>query len=219
MKHRILNAGKTVELYVYDYVGGWLGGITPQMVADTLKDAGKVELINVRINSPGGDVFDGITIYNQLKRHAARVEIDIDGLCGSIATIIAMAGDKVRMASNGTFMIHNPMSGSFGSADDLRKQAELLDQAKENLLDTYVAKSGANRNKLSALMDEETWMRAGDALDYGLVDEVTDELEMAACFDLSRFKNPPSNLSKGPLVNPNRARLAANARKVRQVCG
>jgi len=219
MKHRIMNAGKSVEIFIYEPIGGWLGGITPQAVADSLKAAGSVETINLRINSPGGDVFDGVSIYNQLKRHPARVEVDIDGVCASIATIVAMAGDKIRMAANGSFMIHEPYGGATGSAADLRRRADLLDQTRENILDTYVARTKADRVRLSDMMEAETWMRAGDALDLGFVDEVTDEIEMAACFDLSLFKNPPSNLSKGPLVNPNRARLAANARKVRQVCG
>lgn len=215
VNYRVRNAGKALEIYCYDYVGGWLGGITPQMVADDLKAAGKIDVINLRVNSPGGDVFDGITIYNMLKRHSARVEVDIDGLCASIATIIAMAGDTIRMASNGSFMIHNPMSGSFGTADELRKQAELLDHAKENLLDTYVAKTGAeSRGRLADLMSAETWMRAGDALKEGLIDEITDELEMAACFDLSRFKNAPSNLGGGPKPNPYRAKIAALSKRV-----
>lgn len=224
MNYRIRNAGKTLELYLYDVVGGWLGGVTPQMIADDLKAAGKIDLINLRINSPGGDVFDGITIHNLLKRHPARVEVDIDGLCGSIATIIAMAGDHVRMAQNATFMVHEPSSGCWGTAEDMRKQGDLLEQTKETLLDTYIAKTGGDRAHLSALMADETWLRASDARAEGFVDEITDELEMAACaeFDLSRFKNVPPRLKAAKAeTKPNafRARLAANASRVQSICG
>ena len=210
MNYRIRNAGKTLELYVYDYIGGWLGGITPQMIANDLKESGKIDVINLRINSPGGDVFDGITIYNLLKRHPARVEVDIDGLCGSIATIIAMAGDHVRMAQNATFMVHEPSSGAFGTAEDMRKQADVLDQAKESLLDTYIAKTGGNRGHLSELMAAESWLRASDAREEGFVDEVTDELEMAACsnFDLSKFKNVPKQLAAS-MAQPGKPNLGS----------
>lgn len=215
MKHRITNGGKTVELFIYDAIGGWLGGITPQMVAESLRSAGKVDTISLRINSPGGDVFDGITIHNMLKRHSAKVHVDIDGLCGSIATIVAMAGDTVRMAANGTFMIHDPASGSWGAADDLRKQADLLDQAKENLLDTYVAKTGGNRDRISQLMSDETWMRASEAHQEGFVDEITDDLEMAACGDLSMFKKVPEHLKSGPKANAFRAKIAAMGKRLK----
>jgi ATP-dependent Clp protease protease subunit len=223
VNYRIRAAGKTLELYVYDYIGGWLGGITPQMIADDLKAAGKVDVVNVRINSPGGDVFDGITIYNLLKRHPARVEVDIDGLCGSISTIIAMAGDHVRMAQNATFMTHDPSSGCFGTATDMRKAVERLDLAKETLLDTYIAKTGGDRDHLSELMAVESWLGASAARDEGFVDEITDELEMAACFDLSKYRNAPKHLTTNGATtvkpNPFRARLASNASRVQRICG
>jgi ATP-dependent Clp protease protease subunit len=132
MNFKIRNAGKAVEIYLYDVIGGWLGGVTPQMVSDALKDAGKVETINLRINSPGGDVFDGVAIYNQLKRHPAQKVVDIDGLCGSIATIIAMAGDRVRMAQNAMFMVHEPSSWADGNAEDMRKKASLTKSPKNS---------------------------------------------------------------------------------------
>lgn len=220
MNFKIRNAGKSVEIYVYDVIGGWLAGITPQMVADALKDAGKVDTINLRINSPGGDVFDGVAIYNILKRHPAQKVVDIDSLCGSIATVIAMAGDTVRMAQNAMFMVHEPSSGSWGTAEDMRKQADLLDQVKENLLDTYIAKTGGERAHLSDLMAAETWLRASDARQEGFVDEVTEELEMAACFDLSKYRNAPQHLhAVGAKANPFRARIAANAKRAQQICG
>lgn len=219
MNYRIRAAGKTLELYIYDFIGEWLGGISPKQIADDLKAAGKIDLINVRINSPGGDVFDGITIYNLLKRHQARVEVDIDGLAASIASIVAMAGDSVRMAANGMFMVHEPMSGQFGNADDMRKKADLLDQVQENLISTYAAKTGISDARLAELMAAETWMTAAQAAQEGFVDAVTAELKMAACFDLSRFKNAPRQRGSEPRANEFRARLAANADRVRKICG
>jgi ATP-dependent Clp protease protease subunit len=211
MNYRIRASGKALEVYLYDYIGGWLGGITPQRLADDLKAAGKVDTINVRINSPGGDVFDGITIFNQLRRHPAKVMVDVDGLAASIASVIAMAGDTVRMADNAMFMIHDPMSGQFGTAEELRKQADLLDQVRDNLLDTYFGKTGGDRAQISELMAAETWMTASQAKQHGFIDEVTQELQMAACFDLSRYHNAPEALKKAaaPPANAFRAKLAA----------
>lgn len=215
---RMRAAGKNAELYIYDFVGEWLGGISPKQVADVLKDAGRVETINVRINSPGGDVFDGITIGNLLKQHPARIVVDIDGLAASIASIIAMSGDDVRMAANAMFMIHNPIGGQFGSAEDMRKKADLMDKTKGQMVETYAARTGIDHAKLSDMMDAETWMTAAEAVDHGFVDSVTEQLQMAACHDLSRFTNAPK-LPQGPRANPFRARLAANAARVRKVCG
>jgi ATP-dependent Clp protease protease subunit len=224
MNYRIRAAGKTLEVYIYDYIGGWMAGVTPQQIANDLKAAGKIDLINVRINSPGGDVYDGITIHNILKRHPARVEVDIDGLCGSIATVVAMAADEIRIADNGTFMIHQPMTGMFGTVEDMRIAVERLELAEEQILDMYVAKTGGDREHLAELMRAETWMSASRAKEEGFVDEITDELELAACFDLSRYRNAPKHLHAAagpPTPNANifRAKLAANASKVQRICG
>src|SRR5690606_20024488 len=103
---------------------------------------GRVETLNVFINSPGGSVFQGQAIYNILKRQKARVNVYIDGLAASIASVIAMAGDTIFMPKNAMMMVHNPWTFSIGNAQDLRKEADTLDKIRETLIEAYLSKAG-----------------------------------------------------------------------------
>jgi ATP-dependent Clp endopeptidase proteolytic subunit ClpP len=204
---------KSAEIYLYDEIGdSFFGGITAKQFADDLNALGKIDRINVRINSPGGDVFQGLAIYNTLKRHPANVVVDIDGMALSIASIIAMAGNTINMAKNAMFMIHDPWGFTGGTAEDFRKQADLLDQVKENLVNTYVDKTGMDSGQINLLMSEETWMQAEEAKRLGFISNITEELQMAAGFNLSRFKKPPQVTNVAPLANPWRAKIAAMKR-------
>ncbi len=194
---QINNKGKnSAEILIYDTIGaGWLGGISAQDFAKDLKALGdSLETITVRINSDGGSVFDGIAIYNTLVSHKARITVKIDGLAASIASIIAMAGDTVMIASNAMFMIHDPWIVAAGSASELREQADLLDQVRDQLVTTYVSRSSIDKETVSQLMADESWLTAAQALEHGLVDEVTEELKIAASAHKSRFKNAPESL-------------------------
>lgn len=202
-------ADDTAEVLIYDQIGGWDGivakDLVPQLKAIT------AATIHVRVNSPGGDVFDGITIANALKAHPANVIVHIDGLAASIASIIALAGDEVRMAENAFLMIHNPWTFAIGNAADFRKTADTLDTISGALIDTYVKKTGASRADVIAWMDEETWLNAEDALAEGFVDAVdgvdSEGEAVAARFDLSVFAKTPAEL------NERRASIAASAAK------
>ena len=136
---RFVNRGaKTGEIWLYDQVGeGFFGGMSAKTFNDELNKLGKVDTINLRINSPGGSVFDGVAIYNTLKRHPARLEVDVDGIAASIASVIAMAGDEIRMAANSMMMIHDPYGMSMGNSDEMRKTADLLDQIKGTIVVNY----------------------------------------------------------------------------------
>ena len=193
---QIQNKGnKTAEILIYDTIGaGWMGGISAQDFAKDLKALGKLDTINVRINSEGGSVFDGIAIYNSLASNEAKVIIDIDSLAASISSIIAMSGDVIRMAFNATFMVHDPWIVAAGGSADLRSQADLLDKVRDQLVATYVSRSSISAEKISELMTAETWMSAQEAFDYGLIDEITEEIKMAACVHRERFKNAPESL-------------------------
>ena len=172
---------KTAEIYVYDVIGeDWWGGITAKDFAQALKDAGDIDTIKLRVNSPGGDVFDGFAIYNQLVRHSARVEADVDGEASSIASIIIMAADEIRVADNAMVMIHDPWSFAVGSAADMRDKAALLDQVKGSLLRTYAARTGQSEDVLSEWMSAETWFDAAQAKANGFADAITEPLRMAA---------------------------------------
>ena len=186
---------KSGEILIYEEIGeGWFGGIGAKSFAKELKELGTLDEINVRINSDGGNVFDGIAIYNQLRRNGARIIVDIDGLAASIASVIAMAGDEIRIAENATLMYHDPWGVVAGTADQIRTQADLLDQVRDQLIDTYAQQASIDREQIGDEMTAETWLTAAQALDRGLVTEITGEMQMAAHWDLTKFKHPPSTL-------------------------
>ena len=152
--------------------------------------------IHLHINSPGGSVFDGQAIYTAIKRHPADVISYVDGLAASIASVIALAGNTVVMAENALFMIHDPWGSASGTAADMRLTADILDKVKATIVNAYCAKTGKPADEVEAMMTAETWMSAQEAVDEGFADEVSAEIQLAASFDLSRFKNAPQNLGK-----------------------
>jgi ATP-dependent protease ClpP protease subunit len=188
---KIKAQGKKAEIYIYEDIGsGWFGGIGAADFKDQLKELGEVEEINVRINSIGGDVFEGLTIYNLLNAHDARITVDIDGAALSIASVIAMAGDIINIAENAQLMIHDPWSITGGTAEDLRSTADVLDNIRDSLLGVYDARTGGRitREDISAYMNQEKWFTATEARDAGFVDNITDNLAIAASGDLQRYK-------------------------------
>jgi HK97 family phage major capsid protein/ATP-dependent Clp endopeptidase proteolytic subunit ClpP len=205
-------ADKEAEIFIYEEIGeGWYGGISAKKFADDLKALGEIAKITLRINSPGGDVFDGNTIYNILKQHKASVVVYIDGLAASIASIIAMAGDEIFIADNAMVMVHNPSTFAVGYADDLRKTADLLDKIAGSIVVTYVKRTGQDEAKIKELMANETWMSAQEALQNGFADQIVDAVPAAAHFDLSKFqyRNHPKN-SAIALAASGRVRNSAN---------
>lgn len=195
--------GKRGEIYLYDSIGeGWFGGITAKSFNESLKELGNVSALDIYINSPGGAVFDGIAIYNQIRRFNGERVVHIDGIAASIASVIAMAGDEIRIADNGMLMIHDPWSMAFGTADEMRKVADSLDKVRDTILDTYVAKTGGDRAELSKLMTDETWMLADEAIEKGFASKkyeatATESDASAAASTaalLNKFKNTPEGL-------------------------
>ena len=186
----------SAEILIYEEIGdGWMGGISAKQFAEDVKGLKNVSDINVRINSEGGSVFDGHAIYNTLKNHKARVTVDIDGLAASIASIIAMAGDEIRMAENAFMMIHDPWMVAAGTAGELRSQADVMDKVQEKLVNTYVKRTNGDAEQISAWMADETWMNAEEALERGFVDSITEETRMAARVrDGKRYKHAPEAL-------------------------
>lgn len=168
---------------------------------DALKSLGDVKNINLHINSPGGSVFEGIAIYNMLKQNSAHINVYVDGLAASIASVIAMSGDAIFMPSNSMMMIHNPWTMAVGNANELRKQADNLDQITKASVQTYLAKAGDKLDKetLTQLMDNETWLTAQEAVDYGLADEVMEANKAAASINkrfAERYRHVPEQLIK-----------------------
>lgn len=166
----------SAEISIYDAIGGY--DVNAKQFVDELKEI-DAEVINLRINSPGGSVIDGNAMFNALQRHPAKVVTHIDGLAASMASVLAMAGDEVHMADNALLMIHNPWTMSIGDADELRADADLLDKMSASILSAY-GRSQYEADELKALMDEETWFSAEEALAAGFVDHVDSGLRAAA---------------------------------------
>jgi|DEB0MinimDraft_3_1074331.scaffolds.fasta_scaffold63386_2 ATP-dependent protease ClpP protease subunit len=182
--------GDSAEILLYDEIGeSFFGGYSAKDFATELASVGNVSEIHLRINSPGGSVFDGFAMYNTLKRHPARVVVDIDGMALSIASVIAMAGDEIRMAENAQMMIHNPYTVVAGTSKDMRDTADILDSLKDGILSSYANHSNLNNDALSAAMDAETWYNAEEAIAAGLAHSEVKGLKIAAHFDLSDLKN------------------------------
>lgn len=166
---------------------------------DALQSVGDVKTINLHINSPGGSVFEGIAIYNMLKQHQATINVYVDGLAASIASVVAMAGNRIYMPQNAMLMIHNPWTMAVGNATELRKQADVLDQIAKSSITTYLSKAGdkLDEETLKQMMDEETWLTAEEALEYGLADNVMEPNKMAASISdkyKARYHNVPDQL-------------------------
>lgn len=192
--YRITNATDShVEILIYEEIGGnfFGGGVEAKSFVEDLREMRGVTDINIRINSPGGNVFEGFAIYNALTRHPAHITVDIDGLAASIASVIALAGDTVHMAQNALFMMHNPSGFAVGTAADMRLMAEALDKIQSNLVDIYISHSTLSASRVQELMDHETWLTASEALSHHLINEVTEGQQLAAHFDLSRFQHVP----------------------------
>jgi ATP-dependent protease ClpP protease subunit len=180
------------EIAIYDEIGAF--GIPAKAFLDELKALGPQD-VTLRINSPGGSVFDGVAIYNALKRHDGRVTVRVDGLAASIASMIAMAGDEVVMPANAMLMLHDPSGLVMGTAADMRGMADALDKMKAGMVGAYRDKSGRDDAEIEALMHAETWLTADEAIDLGFADRIEEPVRMAAHFDLSRFQHPPPQLA------------------------
>lgn len=182
--YKIVNSSDGADVYLYDEIGGW--GITARSFLNQIKQIkGRLTL---RINSPGGDVFDGIAIYNTLKDRG-EVTVKIEGLCASIASIIAMAGDNIEMADNSMLMIHNPWAGMHGESAEFKKMAEVLDQIKSLLITTYKSKTSLSDEEISLLMDQESWLSASEALEKGFVDKITSSVKIENSYSSDRYSD------------------------------
>lgn len=177
MKYYFKNEAETVSLKIYDYIGddGWGGGVTTGYIEEQLAEANNKPL-NIYINSNGGEVFEGFAIYNILKRYQGYKTVIIDGLAASIASVIAMAGDKVIMNVASMMMIHNASGFVYGNAEEMKKVVQALEQINEVIRDVYKAKTNLSDEKLSELMDNETFMTAKECVEYGFANEIVDEV-------------------------------------------
>ncbi len=187
----------SADIYLYDEIGdSWYGESTSAKgFKKELDKIGDVKILNIYINSPGGSVFDGMAIYNQLKRHKAQKNVYVDGFAASIASVIALAGDKITIPKNAYFMIHQPWSITWGNAAEFRRMADALDTIEDGILNVYEGHSYLSRDRIKKMMEDETWMTGEEAFAYGFADEVGEEIQVAASVAKSeiwgKFKKAP----------------------------
>ncbi|MBG2712368.1 ClpP-like prohead protease/major capsid protein fusion protein [Proteus sp. WDL240414] len=184
---------QTADIYIYDEIGGW--GISARRFTEDLLSLGNLSHINLHIHSPGGEVFDGIAIYNQLKNHSATITVYIDGLAASMASVIAMVGDTVIMPKNAMMMIHKPWGVSWGDANDMREYADLLDKLENVLIPAYVAKTGKTTEEMTAMLEQETWLDGDECVEHGFADKVIEPVKAMASLTSKRieeFSSMPS---------------------------
>ena len=178
------SANEPAVLQIFDQIGeDWFGGsgISAKAFSDALQSVGPGPLV-VEINSPGGNVWDGLAIYNMLRGRQAPVTTRVVGIAASIASIIALAGDSIEMADASLFMIHDPSGMVAGTSEDMRKMANALDQHAEILAGIYTKRTGKTSAQIRAAMTAETWFTAQEAIQFGLADKTTEQLAMAACW-------------------------------------
>lgn len=175
-------ASETATIQIFDQIGeDWFGGsgLSGKQFSDVLAEVGNGPLL-VEINSPGGNVWDGLSIYNQLRGRKAPVTTRVVGIAASIASIIALAGDRVEMAEAALMMIHDPSGMASGTSEDMRKMADALDQHAQVLVGVYAKKTGRSPESIRAAMKSETWFTTAEAVAFGLVDKPIKQLAMAA---------------------------------------
>jgi len=186
------------EIWLYEEIGFWGVGAKDFMAELNAIKSPKIEM---HINSPGGEVFDGIAIYNGIKNHTAKVTTFIDGIAASIASVIALAGDTVNMAENAMFMMHNPSGLVLGGANDMRKVADSLDKIRDSMVTVYAAKSKKGDAEIIAMLDDESWLNADEAKEAGFADAISGKMDMAACAKFlpvmtkMGFKHIPNDLT------------------------
>jgi ATP-dependent protease ClpP protease subunit len=186
------------DIYIYDEIGGF--GVS---VGDFLAEVRSVSgPLNLHLNSPGGDVFDGVAVYSALKRREEPTTVIVDGLAASIASVIALGADKVVMAPKSKMMIHDGWTAAAGNAGDFRKLVDLLDETSNTIASVYNDKAGGGVEFWRERMRAETWYNAEEALAAGLIDEVEGQARKRDDFDLSMFNYAGRDNAPEPVLRP-----------------
>tara|TARA_R110002012_G_scaffold77863_4_gene198587 strand:- start:3581 stop:4552 length:972 start_codon:yes stop_codon:yes gene_type:complete len=183
--YTIENKSKSADIYIYGEIGF---EVNAKEFINELNAVGN-KPINIHINSVGGSVFEGQAIYTTIQNYKGKVTAYIEGVAASMASIIALAADEVRMSENSLYMIHNPLVGVYGNEDDLQKNLALLGTIKEQMVAVYEKKTGLPAKQIEALMSAETWFTAEEAKAAGFIDVVDAAVKVAATYDLGQYKN------------------------------
>ena len=184
-------ADDEAEILIYDFIG-WPFNDAGELVRALADMRGKK--ITVRINSPGGDVFDSMAIYNAFTSHDAKITTRAEALAASAASIILLAGKEVQAYQNAMLMIHEPLALVVGNQHEMREMADILAKVNENMVDIYTKQSSAGKKEVRDMLKAETWLTAKEAKEKGFIDTILDGKAMKATFDLSMFANVPDEL-------------------------
>ncbi len=188
---RIENAQDSANIYVYDVISAdW--GVSAMDVIASISEAGEGKTLNIHINSPGGDVFEGRAIMAAISAYKGKTVAKIDSLCASAATSIALACDEVEMSDGAFFMIHNASGFVWGDKSAMRETADLLEKIEGAIVNDYTAKTGKEEDEIRQMMDVETWMSASEALENGFIDRISDSKATKNTWNLSAFNKPPA---------------------------
>lgn len=220
----------TTDVYIYNDIGGWFGIYSDEFIDEFKQIATKN--VNLRLNSPGGSVFEGIAIANAIRSHPANVTVYVDGLAASIASVIMLAGDRVVMLPQSQVMIHNASGGCYGDATEMTKMADLLDKQSKNIAEAYAERTGRPVDEFLTYMADETWFSAKEAVEIGLADEAmpmrpnkgeeADDPAAAAVaklrqpWDLTAFRYAGRDAAPAPAEILNRGRVPVVRNVMRQ---
>jgi len=194
-------ADTTASLYIYDMISAdW--GVSALAVVDAINQAGDAKVLNVHINSPGGDVFEGRAIMAAISAFRGKTIAKIESLCASAATSIALACDEIEMSEGAAFMIHNAKTLAYGDKSDLRHTADVVEKIEGAIVNDYTGRTGKDEAEIRAAMQAETWFTASEALEYGFVDRVTGKTKVKNTWNLAAFANAPKREPDPPEPEP-----------------
>ena len=186
----LAKSGDTASLYIYDVISaGW--GVSALSVIEAINQAGDVQTLNIHINSPGGDVFEGRAIMAAISAFRGKTIAKIDSLCASAATSIALACNEIEMSEGAFFMIHNASGMAWGDKTALRETANVLEKIEGAIVNDYTSRTGKPEQEIRDKMQAETWFTAQEALEYGFIDSITEKSTAKNTWNLSAFANPP----------------------------
>lgn len=214
----VRNEGQAPELYIYDVIDQYWG-VNAKDVISAIAQVGKNETLHIRINSPGGSVFEARAIIEAIKRFEGKTIAHIDSVAASAATGIALAADEVEISEGGFFMIHNASAGAWGDKNAMREMADLLEKVEGSIVADYTGKTGKDEQEIVDLMNAETWFNAAEAIENGFVDRLAATAEKPKnTWNLASFDKAPQALLKAPEEKPvdkNPAMTVANANKLK----
>lgn len=187
-------------IWIYDAIGEMFGpdAVTAKGVRDRLQALRGIDRLTVRINSPGGMVDDAVAIHTLLSEYAAEKIVKVDGVAASAASVVAMVGQRIEMATGAMLMVHNPWGIAIGDGNALRRAADVADKYRDNLIAIYAKRTGNDKESIAAAMDAETWFTADEAIAGKWADAAEDTPAVAARIDgeMFHYKHTPAALLK-----------------------